>query len=91
MLALKQCWRRGRGLAPRVDPLLEALHLRMAREDQAEQSLSSFASEVEDVKAMLAALGGPCLLLFDEFGRRWRLWRGVRRSTSVECGMALGW
>ena len=23
MLALKQCWRRGRGLAPRVDPLLE--------------------------------------------------------------------
>ena len=63
----------------------------MAREDQAEQSLSSFASEVEDVKAMLAALGGPGLLLFDEFGRRWRLWWGVRRSTSVECGMALGW
>ena len=63
----------------------------MAREDQAEQSLSSFASEVEDVKAMLAALGGNSLLLFDEFGRRWRRRRGVRRSTSVECGMALGW
>ena len=47
--------------------------------------------EIVDDEAMLAALGGPCLLLFDEFGRRWRLWRGVRRSTSVECGMALGW
>ena len=63
----------------------------MAREDQAEQSLSSFASEVEDVKGMLMAVGGPCLLLFDEFGRRWWSRRGVRHSTSVECGMALNW
>lgn len=43
----------------------------MAQEDQPERGLSSFASEIEDIKVMLQSSSPHYLALFDEFSKRY--------------------
>ncbi|KAK8792367.1 hypothetical protein WA538_003753 [Blastocystis sp. DL] len=62
-------------------PLLERLFVRMGNEESTEEQRSSFAGELEDVKAMCEGAAVPTLCLLDEFGK----------STSVESAMALCW
>ena len=52
-------------------PLLERLFVRMGNEESTEDQLSSFAGELEDVKAMCEDAPVPTLCLLDEFGKRW--------------------
>lgn len=45
----------------------------MGNEESTEDQLSSFAGELEDVKAMCEGSAVPTLCLLDEFGKRWVL------------------
>jgi len=51
-------------------PLLERLFVRMGNEESTEEQRSSFAGELEDVKAMCEGAAVPTLCLLDEFGKR---------------------